>query len=254
MPKTKKSVIENLRVVMVGITHPGNIGAAARAMKTMGYSTLYLVKPKIYPHADATARAAGADNILDQAIVCDTFEQALHGCITVIASTARNRTITCPVYTPREYSVQLPDVIKRGPTALVFGREHSGLTNQELEYCNAIIHIPTNAKFSSLNVASAVQIICYEFSQALQLQHENSQEKNIKEKVRLATSDEMVCLYNHLQESLENVGFLNPKQPRQLMRRLKSLFNRAQLDENEMSILRGFFSAIQNAILKKHEP
>lgn len=248
-----QSVIENCRVVMVGTTHPGNIGATARAMKTMGYSTLYLVKPKIYPHAEATVRAAGADNILAQAIVCDTFEQALQGCITVIASTARSRAITCPVYSPREYSVQLPDVIKRGPIALVFGRESSGLTNKELEYCNAIIQIPTDPKFSSLNVASAVQIICYEFFQALQLQPEKFQEKHVKQKVRLATSDEMAHLYSHLQQSLEAVGFFNPMQPRQLMRRLKSLFNRAQLDENEMSILRGFFAAIQNAVSKKQD-
>ena len=248
-----QSVIENFRIVMVGITHPGNIGAAARAMKTMGYSNLYLVKPKIYPHVEATVRAAGADDILSQAVVCDTFKQALHGCVTVIASTARIRSITCPVYSPREYSVQLSGAITRGPIALVFGRESSGLTNQELEYCNAIIHIPTAPEFSSLNVASAVQIICYEFSQALQLAQEPLPVKHAKQKVRLATSDEMMHLYNHLQQSLQDVGFLNPMQPRRLMRRLKSLFNRAQLDENEVSILRGFLSAIQNAVLKKHD-
>jgi len=248
-----KNFIENIRVVMVETTHPGNIGAAARAMKTMGYNNLYLVKPKIYPNAEATARAAGADDILGRAVVCDSLEQALQGCVAVVASTARPRTISHSVFTPREYAPKLYEMVKLGPVALVFGRESSGLSNEELEYCNVILQIPTNPEFSSLNVASAVQILCYEFIQLLQLEDVDNTDaqSDDKEKTRLATADEMNYFYEHLEQSMINVDFLNPEQPRKLMRRLKSLFNRAHLDENEVSILRGFLAAVQEAVTRK---
>jgi tRNA (cytidine32/uridine32-2'-O)-methyltransferase len=247
-----KSFIENIRVVMVETTHPGNIGAAARAMKTMGYNNLYLVKPKVYPNAEATARAAGADDILSTAIVCDSLEDALQGCVTVVASTARPRTISHPVFTPREYAPKLFEMLKLGPVALVFGRESSGLSNEELEYCNAILQIPTNPEFSSLNVASAVQILCYEFNQLLQPDAVDKidAESDDKGKTRLATADEMTYFYEHLEQSMIDVDFLNPQQPRKLMRRLKSLFNRAHLDENEVSILRGFLAAVRETVTK----
>ncbi len=248
-----KNFIDNIRVVMVETTHPGNIGAAARAMKTMGYNNLYLVKPKIYPNAEATARAAGADDILSKAVVCDSLEEALQGCVTVVASTARPRTISHAVFTPREYAPKLYEMVKLGPVALVFGRESSGLSNEELEYCNVVLQIPTNPEFSSLNVASAVQILCYEFIQLLQLEDvdKTDAERNYKEKTRLATADEMNYFYEHLEQSMIDVDFLNPEQPRKLMRRLKSLFNRAHLDENEVSILRGFLAAIQEVVTGK---
>ena len=247
------NLIDNIRVVMVETTHPGNIGAAARAMKTMGYSNLYLVKPKIYPNAEATARAAGADDILGSAVVCDSLEEALQGCVTVVASTARPRSISHSVFTPREYAPKLSEMLKLGPVALVFGRESSGLSNEELEYCNVILQIPTNPDFSSLNVASAIQILCYEFIQLLQADvgEKADTDVNSEEKIRLATADEMTYLYDHLEQSMIDVGFLNPDQPRKLMRRLKSLFNRAHLDENEVSILRGFLAAIQETVTRK---
>jgi len=248
-----KNFIDNIRVVMVETTHPGNIGAAARAMKTMGYNNLYLVKPKIYPNVEATTRAAGADDILAKAVICDSLEEALQGCVTVVASTARSRTISHSVFTPREYAEKLFEMVKLGPVALVFGRESSGLSNEELEYCNVILQIPTNPDFSSLNVASAVQILCYEFIQVLQ--SDDAEKINIesdgKEKIKLATADEMTYFYDHLEQSMIDVGFLNPEQPRKLMRRLKSLFNRALLDENEMSILRGFLAAVQETATSK---
>jgi len=240
--------IENIRVVMVETTHPGNIGAAARAMKTMGYNNLYLVKPKIYPNAEATARAAGADDILGTVVVCDSLEEALQGCVTVVASTARPRSISHSVFTPREYAPKLSEMLKLGTVALVFGRESSGLSNEELEYCNVILQIPTNPEFSSLNVASAVQILCYEFNQLLQ--SDTVDKIDNEEKTRLATADEMTYFYDHLEQSMIDVGFLNPQQPRKLMRRLKSLFNRAHLDENEVSILRGFLAAVRETATK----
>ena len=144
-------------------------------------------------------------------------------------------------------------MVKLGPVALVFGRESSGLSNEELEYCNVILQIPTNPEFSSLNVASAVQILCYEFIQLLQLEDadKTDAESNDKEKTRLATADEMNYFYDHLEQSMIDVDFLNPEQPRKLMRRLKSLFNRAHLDENEVSILRGFLAAVQETVTGK---
>ncbi len=248
-----KNSIENIRVVMVETTHPGNIGAAARAMKTMGYSNLYLVKPKIYPNAEATARAAGADDILGSAVICDSLEEALQGCVTVVASTARPRSISHSVFTPREYAPKLFEMLKLGPVALVFGRESSGLSNEELEHCNVILQIPTNPDFSSLNVASAVQILCYEFIHLLQPDVEEKADTDVDEKgkTRLATADEMTYLYDHLEQSMIDIGFLNPEQPRKLMRRLKSLFNRAHIDENEVSILRGFLAAVQETVTGK---
>lgn len=238
---------------MVETTHPGNIGAAARAMKTMGYNKLYLVKPKIYPNAEATARAAGADDVLTKAVVCESLKEALQGCVTVVATTARLRTISHTIFTPRKYAPKILEMVEKGPVALVFGRESSGLSNEELEHCNVILQIPTNPDFSSLNVASAIQILCYEFIQVLQLGGEKKDitEGDEHEKVKLATTDEMNYLYTHLQQSMIDVGFLNPKQPRKLMRRLKSLFNRAHLDENEVSILRGFLTAIQETKTEK---
>ncbi len=248
---------EKIRIVMVEPTHPGNIGAAARAMKTMGYRHLYLVKPKIYPHADATARAAGADDILAEATVCDSLVRALRGCATVAAMTARIRTMPHAVFTPRHYASQLPSVLERGHAAVVFGRESSGLSNAELEHCNVLLTIPANPEFNSLNVASAIQIVCYEFAQVLSLgiPEETGAERDPK-KIRLATHDEMDYFYAHLEESMVDVGFLNPDQTRRLMRRLKSLFNRAQLDENELSILRGFLAAVQKSVAsqKKRDP
>lgn len=232
---------------MVETTHPGNIGAAARAMKTMGYANLYLVKPSHYPSAEATARAAGADDILARALVCDSLQQALHGCTAVIASTARPRSVTHPVFTPREYATKLPTLARLGTVALVFGRESSGLSNEELEYCNAILQIPTNPDFCSLNVGSAVQILCYEFAQILLQEDIKARDE---ERTRPATTDEMQYFYAHLQQSLIDVGFLDTEHPRKLMRRLKSLFNRAHLDENELSILRGFLASVQSTVAK----
>ena len=247
-----ENLVDNIRVVMVETTHPGNIGAAARAMKAMGYKNLYLVKPKIYPNAEATARAAGADDILTNAVVCNSLQEALQGCVTVIASSARPRAISSPVFTPREYASKLHEMVMLGPVALVFGRESSGLSNEELEHCNVILQIPTNPDFSSLNVASAIQILCYAFIQGLQ---GLESEKTDREKVQLATADEMNYFYDHLQQSMIDVNFLNPEQPRKLMRRLKSLFNRANFDENEVSILRGFLAAVQETATegKKNE-
>ena len=245
---TLKTIAANLRIVMVETTHPGNIGAAARAMKNMGQQNLYLVRPKIFPSAEVTARAAGADDILARAVVCDSLQEALQDCVLVVATTARTRTIPWPVTFPRESAAEIINATASGQVAVVFGRESSGLNNQELELCNMAMQIPTNPDFSSLNVASAIQIICYEILQSTMTDNPHEMKK---EKSPLASAEKMRLFYAHLEQCMTDIGYYDPAVPRSLMRRMKRLFNRARLDREEMNILRGFLSTIQEAVRKK---
>jgi TrmH family RNA methyltransferase len=242
------TVAAGLRIVMVETTHPGNIGAAARAMKNMGQRDLYLVKPKIFPAAEVTARAAGADDILARAVVCDSIEQAIQDCTLVVATTARSRTIPWPVSTPRECAADIIDAAASGRVAILFGRESSGLNNEELELCNMAMQIPTDPDFSSLNVASAIQIICYELLQTIT---SGEVQEIKKQKSPPVTAEQMRLFYEHLAECMTDIGYYDPAVPRSLMRRMKRLFNRARLDRDEMNILRGLLSAIQEAAGKK---
>jgi len=230
--------LSNIYIVLVEITHPGNIGAAARAMKTMGLSQLVLVHPKIFPCADATVRAAGADDILAQARVCDTLEEGIADCRLVFGTSARPRTIAWPRLLPNACAKMAVSLGEK--TALLFGREHAGLTNEELELCHYVVQIPTNPTFSSLNVASAVQILAYElFNQVMQ-----TEERSVSEHCP-ASAESMTLFYQHLEQTLIEIEFLDPTKPRHLMRRLHRLFNRAQPDDLELNILRGILTAIQ---------
>ncbi|MBI4005375.1 MAG: RNA methyltransferase [Gammaproteobacteria bacterium] len=241
-------MVDKIRIVMVETTHPGNIGAAARAMKTMGHKRLYLVKPKVFPSAEVTARAAGADDILANAVVCNSLQEAVKDCVLVVATSARQRSIPWQNHGPRECAGRIIDAAESGQVALVFGRESSGLDNDELEFCNSVVQIPTNPQFSSLNVASAIQILCYEIMQAANETIEDaSREEN---KIPLASTEQMRLFYEHLEQCMTEIGFYDPGKPRRLMRRLKRLFNRVQLDQNEINILRGFFVAAQDAARK----
>jgi TrmH family RNA methyltransferase len=238
----------NIAVVLVETTHPGNIGAAARAMKTMGLQSLRLVKPKIFPSADATARAAGADDILVAAKVYERLTDALSDCVMVMGSSARLRNLSCPVVRPDEAAREMLDLASAGSkVAIIFGRESSGLSNEELDLCNKLIVIPTANKFSSLNLASAVQLICYE------LFRHAAVEKTFEDRTgtELATNAEMDQFYMHLEECLIEIKFLDPEKPRRLMRRLKQMFNRAALDKNEYNILRGILASVQESISQK---
>lgn len=240
----------NIRIVLVNTSHPGNIGACARAMKTMNLSSLYLVQPRIFPCAEATARASGADGVLADAQVFETLDAALSGCGLVIGASARQRTIAWPELTPRECARQAIEQCARAPVALVFGREHSGLTNSELERCNALVRIPSNPDFSSLNIAAAVQILAYE----IMLTSLESAPREISDtKDEPATAAELELLYAHMQQALTDIGFLDPANPRQLMRRLRRLFNRPQLDKIEVNILRGILAAAQTQNKFSHE-
>ena len=235
-------------MVMVETSHPGNIGAAARAMKTMGLRQLYLVKPVLFPSAEVTARAAGADDVLEQAVVCNSLEEAIRDCVLVVATTARARRVPWTVEGPREGAARLVETAQSGQVAMVFGREDNGLNNDELGLCNTVVQIPTDPGFSSLNVASALQIICYEIRQAIGagiIAQENDAPP--------ASAEHMRQFYKHLEECMTEVGFYNSRKPRLLMQRLKRLFNRAQLDLNEINILRGFLAAVQKFVKKEQE-
>lgn len=238
------NLLERVRVVLVGTTHPGNIGAAARAMKTMGVGGLYLVEPKRFPCAEATARAAGADDILARCRICATFEEAIADCALVIAASARRRSIPWPEADPREAARQALEEAGRGDVALVFGREHSGLTNDELDLCNLMVRIPTAEAFASLNLAAAVQVLVYELRQAALAGTEEGQPAADP----AAPAEEMERLYAHLEEVMIAVGFLDPAHPRRLMRRLRRLFSRALPDQQEVNILRGLLAAVQETV------
>lgn len=237
----------NIRIVLVNTTHPGNIGAAARAMKTMGLERLYLVQPQGFPCAEATARASGADDLLANAVVCQSLEQALAGCRFAVGASARSRRISWPVENPRQCAGRLLRESEQGEVALVFGREHSGLSNEELEKCHYLVHIPSNPDFSSLNLAAAVQVLSYELMMA-----ETGEAVRSGEEAReLVPAEEMESFFDHLQQTLVELEFLDAHQPRKLMRRLRRLFNRARLDKTEVNILRGVLAAAQGRKLYK---
>ena len=243
-----EEILNNIRIVLVATTHPGNIGATARAMKTMGLRHLVLVNPKIYPSAEVTARAAGADDILHETRVCDLLEEAIADCSMVFATSARSRNIQWPVSNPQKAAESIILAASKGnKTAIVFGRENSGLSNSELEDCNAMIQIPTNKEYSSLNLASAVQIIAYELRMFLM---NDNMEQTIEDEGMAVpvTSEQMALFYQHLEGCLTDIGYYDPKKPRLLMRRLKRLFNRAQLDEEEYNIFRGIMSSVQKKV------
>lgn len=251
-----QALYDNLRVVLVGTTHPGNIGAAARAMKNMGLTRLRLVQPSHFPHADASARASGADDVLARAEVYDTLSEAVADCALVIGASARQRTIPWPVLDPRAAADQAVETARSQAVALVFGREHAGLTNAELERCQYLLNIPANPDFSSLNLGAAVQVVAYEcrvrllhMAQAEPVQDPRAEhtDEAVNPDEVLATSEDMERLYAHLEETLIALTFLSPDHPRQLMRRLRRLFGRAQPDRMEVNILRGMLTAAQKA-------
>jgi tRNA (cytidine32/uridine32-2'-O)-methyltransferase len=234
--------LSHIRIVLVGTTHPGNIGAAARAMKNMGLRDLVLVEPKIFPSAEAIARAAGADDLLAAARVCGTLEEAIADCALVIGASARRRTIPWPQLTPRECARKVAEHPVK--TAILFGREHSGLSNEELERCHYLLHIPCDSEFSSLNVAAALQVVTYEIFVAAQF--EPIAEKPMSPP---ATADQMASFYRHLEDTLHDIRFLHEKKSSpSLMRRLRRLFNRARLEQKEIHILRGILNAIQRQL------
>lgn len=232
----------NVRIILVGTTHPGNIGATARAMKNMGVTDLALVRPRYFPHEDATARASGAEDLLEAASVFDTLDDALADCSYVAGTSARSRTIGWPSLPPRQCAERLVAEAAHGRPAIVFGPEKSGLTNDDLDRCHTLLTIPTDPGFSSMNLAMAVQVATYELRVA-SLEAPQA-ESGHDEHIRLATGEELAHFYRHLEDVLMARGFLDPDNPRHLMRRLRRLFARAMPDHNEINILRGILAAV----------
>ena len=247
-------MLQRVRVVLVGTTHPGNIGASARAMKAMGLTELYLVSPLTFPSAAATARAAGAHDILAKAVVHETLEAALVGCAAVYGTTARERHIGWPTSTPRDAANEIIRLASHATVAIVFGREQSGLSNDELDLCQRAIWIPTMAHFRSLNLAQAVQVLAYELhvvAHAPEL--EASRPVDVKAGDHLAPASELNALKVHLLQVMEVVDYHDPERPKLLDRRLGRLLNRATLLHSEVQILRGFLTAIETQLRRKRD-
>jgi tRNA/rRNA methyltransferase/tRNA (cytidine32/uridine32-2'-O)-methyltransferase len=238
-------LLSNFKVVLVETSHPGNIGAVARAMKNMGMNQLRLVTPKFFPHADATARASGADDLLRSAIVYPALQEAIADCRIVLGASARDRTISWPSVTPRQCAnkwIATADTTEN--IALVFGRENSGLKNHELDLCHYLLRIPCNEEYSSLNLAAAVQVVCYELFVASG--QEPASHIGDRNEDPLASSEQMEAFYVHLQQTMADIGFLQPERSKSIMRRLRRIFNRTQLDTKELDILRGILRFSQN--------
>lgn len=243
----KEDLLKQIRIVLCQTSHPGNIGSAARAMKTMGLSRLYLVNPRKFPHAEAVAMASGANDVLESAQVCESLEQALQGCGLVLGMTARQRELSHQPQSPRRMATDLLAVAADETVALVFGNETSGLSNEELIRCQRLVHIPANPEYSSLNLAAAVQLVAYELRVAALGDGEELHQTphpNPYRRIKPATHDEIEGLYGHLEHTLINIGYLDPEQPRRLMSRLRRLFARAGLQQEEVNILRGILKAI----------
>lgn len=228
-----------VRIILVGTTHPGNIGAVARAMKNMGLDDLVLVDPRYFPHKDATSRASGAEDVLDTTRVVSSLAEALADCHFAAGASARPRTIEWPTVPPRECAARLIEKSAGGNVAVVFGPEKTGLCNDDLDLCHLLLTIPTDPNFSSLNIAMAVQVITYELRLAT-LEQPTPTEPDVQP----ATAEEIEFYFVHLEAVLTESGFLNPENPRTLMRRLRRLYHKAEPDKNEINILRGILTAL----------
>lgn len=243
-------VLENITVVLVNTSHPGNIGSAARAMKTMGLTRLCLVAPDQFPHEFASSRAAGADDILEQACIVETLDEAIADCSLVVGTSARGRKIPWPLLNPRQCAETLLPAAHKHQVALVFGREDRGLTNHELSRCQYHVHIPANPGYSSLNLGAAVQVLSYELRMAhLQADETSETESWAREwDVDFASAGELEGLYDHLEGVLQRIGFLDQQKPGQVMTRMRRLYGRKQLDKTELSMLRGMLSETLRAV------
>jgi tRNA (cytidine32/uridine32-2'-O)-methyltransferase len=248
LPGTDTVNNPNVRIVLVNTTHPGNIGGVARAMKNMGFGRLVLVAPRKFPHEEADWRAVGAGDVLEQAEVVEDLAEAIADCQFVVGTSARGRRIPWPVLDPRGAAERVYTAARQDEqVAILFGREDRGLTNEELQACNLHLHIPSHEDYSSLNLAMAVQVVVYEL-RMLELAADLPADPCDEWDAPFSTEENMERYYAHLEETLVQIGFLDPAAPRQLMARLRRLYNRVRLDEMELNILRGILTETQNAM------
>lgn len=243
-PLPAPAVLDRIRVVLSHPSHPGNIGAAARAMKTMGLSRLILVNPKVFPDAQADAMAAGATDLLVQAEVVSSLPEALSGTVLAVAMTARRRELATPALWARDAAAEVVAMASTGEVALVFGNETSGLSNEELGQCRRWAMIPVSTEFSSLNLAAAVQVMCYELRLAAL---DPGQPPAVSGAGDLASHDEVEGLIKHIERAAISSEFLDPASPKRLILRLRRMFSRAAPEKEEVNILRGLFAALEKA-------
>lgn len=236
-------MLHNIRIVLVETSHTGNMGSTARAMKTMGLTNLYLVNPLVKPDSQAIALAAGASDVIGNATLVDTFDEAIAGCSLVVGTSARSRTLPWPMLEPRECGERAIQEGEQGPVALVFGRERVGLTNDELQKCHYHVAIPANPDYSSLNLAMAVQILAYE----VRVAYLDRQQRGIppQEETPYPLVDDLERFYQHLEQTLLHTGFIRAAHPGQVMSRLRRLFTRARPEAQELNILRGMLTSIE---------
>jgi len=244
-------ILKNIRVVLCQTAHPGNIGAAARALKTMGLGQLVLVAPERFPDPQAEWLAVGAVDVLRRARVCASLDEALSGSAFAVACTARPREVAVPMVTAREAAARMLEVARAQSVALVFGNETCGLTAAEVGKCQLLATIPADPEFSSLNVAAAVQVLAYE----LRLAALGAAVRHSKGKPpELATHEEIERFYVQLERRLLAAGFLNPRNPKKLMARLRRLFGRTQLEQEEVNILHGVIKTLAIPKSKRRKP
>lgn len=236
-------MLSNIRVVLVGTSHPGNIGSVARAMKTMGLSNLYLAEPRCEPDGQSVALAAGACDILKSLKTVDSMEEAIKDCSLVIATSARSRTLDWPMLDPRQAGEKLAAESVSGQVAIVFGRENHGLNNEELQRCNYHLFIPANPEYSSLNLAQAVQLVCYETRMAWLA----SQDQQV-EAVEYPSNEDHERFFTHLEQTLSRTGFIIKNHPGQVMTKLRRLFTKARIETQEMNILRGILTSVDKKV------
>jgi len=239
-------MLDNIRIVLVNTHHPGNIGSAARAMKNMGITRLYLVDPKNFPSFEASQLASSATDVLKNAVVVDTLAEALQGCSFVCGTTARLRSVKWPQVDGRECGELIHAESEQHEVALVFGRERSGLANDELELCQTLVNITTGEAYSSLNLGQAVQVLCYEI---LMASRKNvvvaTPDEPTDEKDTLATNDQLEGMYNHYVDALTDMNFFGKRNPEHIMRKLRCLYGRARPTQREVQIMRGILSYAQ---------
>lgn len=239
-------MLDRVRIILVSPSHPGNIGSAARAMKTMGLTQLYLVDPKFFPHSDATALAVGASDLLEGASVCDSLDEALVGTVFSVAATARHRDLSHKTMAPRQVAGAFLEKTAEGDVAIVFGPERTGLTIEDATKCNVISTIPCNPDYSSLNLAQAVQVFTYELKVR---SAEGAISGGIGRLVERATHEEIEGLIGHFEKVLIEIDFLNAKNPGRVMQRIRRLVAKTELEKEELNILRGFLSAVEKKAL-----
>ena len=247
MDEKKDSLIEllnSVKIVLVGTTHPGNIGAAARAMKNMGFRNLSLVKPKEFPSDVATYRSKAAKDILENALIFNNLEEAVVDCELVIGTSARDRKVPWPILSPKESAEEVSKSLKIHKIAIVFGREDRGLTNEELGLCNYHVHIPTDPEYSSLNLSQAVQILVYEIRMAVLSDDENQDYWDVE----LANNNQTEMLIQHMDELMQEVEYYDVDNPRKLLLRVRRFFKRSRIDVMETNIFRGLFATIQKKL------